>query len=430
MQFILRQFEVLAFRAVILGLGLTSIIFGLISESFFSLFNIATVLVVGFVFFATFFDQKNRNYTIGIRVLWLMAFVSLIFLEKSVLEVHGRAEFWHQTSVLLNLTILLLYSFSVFKLFFAVASWLVCWGVLGWFYFSNSEVVALAGSRGPASFGVDLPLWQSLPLDRMGLQTLGLGALLTLLSAIKSQTQNWLSSIFSVRDEKMSLLGSLSLSLGHELSTPITSLKGYVEMLKSTAQVGVEPDALKILERMEFNLGRMSDIAHALKGFSQKESPKSQVSAQELVKDVSILFEHHLKSQKIDFEVGGAADNVSLFWNCNRVEVGQILFNLVANARDAVNTQSQEKKIKIQIEHDTIKKTFKIAVHDSGAGVAVASVDQIFDAEFTTKPFGEGSGMGLWISKTLAEKNNLSLEIEPGPSPLGGACFVLAPIGQ
>jgi signal transduction histidine kinase len=62
-------------------------------------------------------------------------------------------------------------------------------------------------------------------------------------------------------------------------------------------------------------------------------------------------------------------------------------------------------------------------VLDSGPGVSTVHAERIFDPFFTTKPPGEGTGLGLANARRLAEEMEGAVELEPGPSALGGACF-------
>ena len=82
----------------------------------------------------------------------------------------------------------------------------------------------------------------------------------------------------------------------------------------------------------------------------------------------------------------------------DRVQLQQVLMNLMLNGIEAMKDTGGELTVKSQLSEDA---QIQISIHDTGPGLPVGKVDQIFDAFFTTKP--QGSGMGLAISKSIVE---------------------------
>jgi two-component system NtrC family sensor kinase len=95
-------------------------------------------------------------------------------------------------------------------------------------------------------------------------------------------------------------------------------------------------------------------------------------------------------------------------------DLRQILTNLVSNACDALMDTAGLIEVEITVEDELAV----IEVRDTGAGIAVGNLDRVFDAFFTTKE-GVGTGIGLWVTKELVEKNGGSISVHSG----GGGGF-------
>ena len=85
----------------------------------------------------------------------------------------------------------------------------------------------------------------------------------------------------------------------------------------------------------------------------------------------------------------------------SQTEIQQILFNLINNAMDAM----KEIGGKILISTSKEDKMVKIVVEDNGSGISQEHLARIFDPFFTTKPVGKGTGLGLYMSKTIVEEH-------------------------
>ena len=93
----------------------------------------------------------------------------------------------------------------------------------------------------------------------------------------------------------------------------------------------------------------------------------------------------------------------------NRLQLEQVLVNLLSNARDAVS-EAANKRITIRLVTD--ERCITIVVADTGAGIPSELISKIFDPFFTTKPAGVGTGLGLSISHGIIKEHRGSISVE------------------
>jgi signal transduction histidine kinase len=119
----------------------------------------------------------------------------------------------------------------------------------------------------------------------------------------------------------------------------------------------------------------------------------------------------------VDLRVSRPAAPVE--FRCRPVEISQVLVNLLNNAFDAAKlTPSEQPWVEIRVEDQPSR--LKIAVLDSGAGVARENRDKIMQPFFSTKELGKGTGLGLSVSKGIIESHGGFLEFR---DDLPHTCF-------
>src|SRR5690606_14509210 len=95
---------------------------------------------------------------------------------------------------------------------------------------------------------------------------------------------------------------------------------------------------------------------------------------------------------------------------CRESEIGQVIINLLVNACDAVEMNSDERWLRIELSETPSEALLKII--DSGPGVDAELITRIMDPFFTTKPKGSGTGLGLSISKTIVQAHGGSIYLD------------------
>jgi len=215
-------------------------------------------------------------------------------------------------------------------------------------------------------------------------------------------------------------MGEMASALAHELSQPLAAIVNYASGLLHRLDAGeIETPALRgILQRIGEAGQRSKEIVNHVGDFVRLGRPEvSPESVQSIVCRVIDLLEGTLARSGITLRHEPPPGDVLI--HVNRIEIEQVLFNLVKNAIDAIGScAANEGQIEVTCEHD-LPDTLVISVHDSGPGIADHLGETLFQPYVTTKE--HGLGMGLSISRTIVEAHGGRLWVDSGRLP--GACF-------
>ena len=207
-----------------------------------------------------------------------------------------------------------------------------------------------------------------------------------------------------VRANKLSSLGELAGSIAHEIKNPLISIQGFAKRIEKTQD---RTKTLRYAQLIDKEAGRLANVLVKLLDFSRMDEPRVEESdLNDLVDDTVLFMEHHLtrfKNVTVDIQRSGGPVVVRI----DRIHIQQVLVNLVNNAAQAMPGGGA---IKIGTG---VQDTFGfITVTDEGTGIDTEIMGKIFEPFFTTKPKGEGTGLGLSLSKRLIEANGGSIEVD------------------
>ena len=196
-------------------------------------------------------------------------------------------------------------------------------------------------------------------------------------------------------------MGELAASLSHELKQPITATimnaKSSLRWLKRD-QPDLE-EACEATDRIVEDGKRAGDIINRLRSLYKKSPPKRElVDVNEIVREMVVLLRGEANRYAVSVRMDLAAGLPKI--TADRVQLQQVLMNLMLNAIEAMKETGGVLTVKSQPEEDS---RVMISVSDTGVGLPDQKADEIFNAFFTTKP--QGSGMGLSISRSIVESH-------------------------
>jgi two-component system, LuxR family, sensor kinase FixL len=219
-------------------------------------------------------------------------------------------------------------------------------------------------------------------------------------------------------------MGEMATALAHELSQPLAVVVNYANGLMHRLEES-QLDTESTREALE-NIGkagqRAKDILNHVGDFVRRGNPElSPERVTDLVDDVHAMLRQRLLRNNVHFEHRLQQDDTRV--DVNRIEIKQVLFNLINNSIDALQqTPADDRKISLSLNEDS-SDFVTLSVCDTGSGIAPEVATNLFEPYVTTKD--EGLGMGLSICRTIVESHGGRLWHEPGVSRGACLCFRL-----
>ena len=219
-----------------------------------------------------------------------------------------------------------------------------------------------------------------------------------------------------IRQERLAAIGVLLSGIAHELNNPLQAISGFAQLLQRDPDI--QADMRSDLALIHKESARASRIIRNLSRFSrQQDAPPSLVYLNDIVMSVVELRQRRLDEQNIKLEV---EDGASQPVRAVMAELQQVLLNFVINAEQAV-TAVKTRERRIRIRTADVNSSVHVEVEDTGPGVPSEDESKLFQPFFTTKPVGEGTGLGLSVSYGIIQ--SLGGTISYRRSSLGGAAF-------
>jgi PAS domain S-box-containing protein len=225
-----------------------------------------------------------------------------------------------------------------------------------------------------------------------------------------------------VRAARIATMGELTASIAHEINQPLAAVATNASA--ALRWLAAQPPNLDEAREAAFGAvreaSRASRVIQRIRTLLKKTLPQLRpVSVNEVIREVLILAHGELVTAGVAVHTKLAADVPTVLGD--RVQLQQVLLNLIMNAVDAmIAIRDRPRKLLITSANDA--EEVLIQVQDSGQGLDPENVHRIFDSFFTTK--AEGTGMGLSISRSIIEAHGGRLRAMPG-SP-HGAVFQMA----
>jgi two-component system C4-dicarboxylate transport sensor histidine kinase DctB len=224
-----------------------------------------------------------------------------------------------------------------------------------------------------------------------------------------------------VQASKLAALGQMSAALAHEINQPLAALQTFLASSRLLLERGEDGRVQGNIDRMEKLIARISGLTQHLKRFARKSPPqRAPLPLLGAVRNAVALFENRLRLEGIDLSIA-VPEGLTVLGDEVRLE--QVLVNLIGNALDAI-AGAPLRRIRITAGGDG--RTIHLSIGDSGPGFAPEALPRLFTPFFTTKPPGQGLGLGLVVSKGIVEDMGGTLTLENRPDAETGARFILS----
>ncbi|MGE7139625.1 trifunctional serine/threonine-protein kinase/ATP-binding protein/sensor histidine kinase [Luteibacter sp. NPDC031894] len=221
---------------------------------------------------------------------------------------------------------------------------------------------------------------------------------------------------------RVASIGQLSASIAHELNQPLagimTNASTCLRML--AADPPVVSGAIDTARRTIRDANRASEVIKRLRQlFTGRETSAESVDLNEAAEEVVALASNALVRNRVRLRAEYAEDLPQI--TGDRVQLQQVILNLLTNASEAMSSLSQEQPRELTIRTQRAADGgICLSVRDSGTGIDPKKLEQYFESFYTTKE--DGMGVGLSVSRTIIESHRGRLWAEPNAS--GGATFL------
>ena len=228
-----------------------------------------------------------------------------------------------------------------------------------------------------------------------------------------------------LQSEKVATMGSLLAGVAHELNNPLMIVSGQAQLLR---EVSADPAIVSRSEKIEAAADRCVRIVRNFLALARHRGPeRGDVWVKQVVDGAVELLAYELRTDGVEV-VLDVASNLPRLW-ADAHQLHQVLVNLLGNAHDAIRGQSTARRITITGRHDAARDRVVLEVADTGPGIPAEIQARVFEPFFTTKPIGEGTGLGLSLSRGIIEGHGgtISVHSEPGA---GTTFSLLLPVGR
>jgi two-component system, NtrC family, sensor kinase len=221
-----------------------------------------------------------------------------------------------------------------------------------------------------------------------------------------------------VQSAKMASLGELVAGIAHEINNPLSFLQSHLHTVRRSL-AEVEPAlgtslpeplakhwerARNRLSEMDLGLDRVAELVIKLRTFSRlDEGAVKTVSVRECVESVLTISRHRMGEGIVVRAEYGEPDQLE----CYSGLLNQAIMNLVSNAIDAMAEGGT-----LSIATGQVGDRYQISVGDTGIGIPEELRHKVCEPFFTTKPPGQGTGLGLSLTYSIVQKHGGTLEIE------------------
>nr|BDT28335.1 HAMP domain-containing histidine kinase [Bacteriovorax sp. HI3] len=207
--------------------------------------------------------------------------------------------------------------------------------------------------------------------------------------------------------QKLANLGEMFAGIIHDINNPLMMIEGNVRRAKKKIN---DDEALELLTKVEMSSQKISKIVQGIKVYIRQDGtaePHVKENLGKIVDDALVICENKLKEHMVAVTFDPKINQMEV--SCHFTQIFQVFVNLISNAIDAISHLPEKS---IEITARDLGERIQVRFMDSGNGIPKEIQEKMFNAFFTTKDRGVGSGLGLSLCRKILEAHGGSLTID------------------
>ena len=212
------------------------------------------------------------------------------------------------------------------------------------------------------------------------------------------------------RSDRMATVGQLVAEFAHEIKNPLTAITAYAQFVQRR-MARREPEAAQDMERIVRQAKRIAKMAENILVYTRKEPLEIlQTDIHHLLDEVMAFISFRLQKRGITVETHYDPNMPTMLVDPDQLE--QVFLNIIINAAYAMEKGGGTLTVVTDWLDDDQPATASIAFTDTGAGIPPENMPHLFEPFFTTRPPGQGTGLGLYVCRNVVEKHGGRIEVE------------------
>ncbi len=209
--------------------------------------------------------------------------------------------------------------------------------------------------------------------------------------------------------ERLALSGRVMAEVAHEVGTPLHSVAGHLELLRQDLPPAMlTEDVTRRLTIIEAQVARVIEIIATLLDVTRRvPGEPGAVDVERLARDTGELIRPGLARSGVSLEIQGESGRCIVQGRADQLQ--QVILNLLTNAVDATPAGG---RIEVTVRTRPANGEVEIAITDTGPGIPAAIRARMFEAFYSTKEPGRGTGLGLFITAQIVQEHKGQIEVE------------------